>query len=217
MTDPRRQGLLGHASILSLTSVANRTSPVFRGIYVLRTFLDTPPPPPPANVPALEDSDSADADVPQTVRAQMEVHRANPACASCHRTIDPVGFALENFDSVGQWRETSNGLPIDSAGQLADGTPVDGPEELRRAILARPDAFSTIITERLMTYALGRGLEPPDMAVVRSVVQSAAESDYALSSVVLGIVESEPFQMRTRLEPAGQIAQSETEDLATAP
>jgi mono/diheme cytochrome c family protein len=217
VTDPRRQGLLGHASILSLTSVANRTSPVFRGIYVLRTFLDTPPPPPPANVPALEDSDSADADVPQTVRAQMEVHRANPACASCHRTIDPVGFALENFDSVGQWRETSNGLPIDSAGQLADGTPVDGPEELRRAILARPDAFSTIITERLMTYALGRGLEPPDMAVVRSVVQSAAESDYALSSVVLGIVESEPFQMRTRLEPAGQIAQSETEDLATAP
>ena len=227
VTDPRRQGLLGHGSVLSLTSVANRTSPVFRGIYVLGTFLDTPPPPPPPNVPALEDSDSGDASRPQTVREQMEAHRANPVCASCHRNIDPVGFALENFDSVGKWRDTFNGAPIDSAGQLADGTAVDGPVELRRAILARPEAFSTIVTQRLMTYALGRGLEPPDMAVVRSIVGRAAERNYALSSVVLGIVESPPFQMRTRLEPAaagGQVAEtndsiarSETEDLATAP
>ena len=229
VTDPRRRGLLGHGSVLSLTSVANRTSPVFRGVYVLNTFLDTPPPPPPANVPSLEESNSGDADVPQTVREQMEVHRQNPACASCHRNIDPVGFALENFDSVGMWRETLNGTPIDSAGQLADGTIVDGPVELRDAILGRPEAFSTIVTERLMTYALGRGLRPQDMAVVRSIVGSAAEGDYALSSVVLGIVESRPFQMRTRLEPAdrgdpiarsgtgNQVAQSETEDLATVP
>jgi mono/diheme cytochrome c family protein len=200
VTDPRRRGLLGHGSVLSLTSVANRTSPVFRGIYVLSTFLDTPPPPPPPNVPSLEESNSGDRSVPKTVREQMEMHRANPACASCHRNIDPVGFALENFDSVGKWRETSNGAPIDSAGKLADGTIVDGPEELREAILGRPEAFSTIVTERLMTYALGRGLEPQDMAVVRSIVGRAAESDYALSSVVLGIVESRPFQMRTRLE-----------------
>ena len=220
VTDPRRRGLLGHGSVLSLTSVANRTSPVFRGVYVLNTFLDTPPPPPPPNVPALEEINSSDTSVPKTVREQMEVHRQNPVCASCHRNIDPVGFALENFDSVGMWRETLNGAPIDSAGQLADGTIVDGPVALRRAILGRPDAFSTIVTERMMTYALGRGLEPQDMAVVRSIVGGAAGSDYELSSVVLGIVESRPFQMRTRLEPADsgdQIARSETEGLATVP
>lgn len=202
VTDPRRQGLLGHGSVLSLTAVADRTSPVFRGVYVLNTFLGTPPPPPPPNVPSLEESNADDASRPKTVREQMEVHRANPVCASCHRNIDPVGFALENFDSVGKWRDTFNGAPIDSAGRLADGTDVDGPVELRQAILARPDAFSTILTERLLTYALGRGLEPQDMSVVRSIVQQAAESDYALSSVVLGIVGSRPFQMRTRLEAA---------------
>ena len=213
VTDPRRRGLLGHGSVLALTSVANRTSPVFRGVYVLDTFLDTPPPPPPGDVPGLEDS-NGDASVPRTVREQMEVHRQNPACASCHRSIDPVGFALENFDSVGKWRETANGAPIDSLGRMPDGTVVDGPSELREAILSRPDAFSAIVTERLMTYALGRGLEPQDMAVVRSIVGKAAESGYALSSVVLGIVESRPFQMRTRLEAAGagdRIAQSGTE------
>ena len=217
VTEPRRRGLLGHGSVLSLTSVANRTSPVFRGVYILDTFLGTPPPPPPPNVPALEESDSGDTTAPKTVREQMEAHRQNPACAGCHRTIDPVGFALENFDSVGKWRETSNGAPIDSVGQLADGTTVDGPVALRQAILSRPEAFSTIVTERLMTYALGRGLQPPDMAVVRSIVGRSAERDYAFSSIVLGIVESRPFQMRTRLEPAGaggEIAQSEAENVA---
>ncbi len=220
VTEPRRRGLLGHGSVLSLTSVANRTSPVFRGVYILDTFLGTPPPPPPPNVPALEESDSGETTAPRTVREQMQVHRQNPACAGCHRTIDPVGFALENFDSVGKWRETSNGAPIDSVGQLADGTTVDGPVALRETIMARPEAFSTIVTERLMTYALGRGLQPPDMAVVRSIVGTAAARDYALSSIVLGIVESEPFQMRTRLEPAGaggEIARSETENVATIP
>jgi hypothetical protein len=218
VTDPRRQGLLGHGSVLSLTSVANRTSPVFRGVYVLDTFLDTPPPPPPPNVPALDESNTDETNVPRTVREQLEVHRANPVCASCHRTIDPVGFALENFDSVGKWLETSSGVPIDSVGRLADGTVVDGPVELREAIIDRPEAFSTVVTERLMTYALGRGLEPADMAVVRSIVSEAAGSDYALSSVVLGIVESRPFQMRTRLEPGNADPQAtRSEDLATIP
>jgi hypothetical protein len=200
VNDPARQGLLGHGSILSLTAVANRTSPVFRGVYVLDTFLGTPPPPPPPNVPALEESTADSASAPRTVREQMEVHRQNPVCASCHRTIDPVGFALENFDSVGQWRETASGAPVDSLGGLPDGSVADGPVELREAILSRPDAFSAILTERLMTYALGRGLEPPDMAVVREIVARARDNDYALWSVIEGIVESRPFQMRTRLE-----------------
>ena len=220
VTDTRRHGVLGHGSVLSLTSVANRTSPVFRGVYVLNTFLGTPPPPPPPNVPALEESDSGGADAPRTVREQLEAHRQNPACASCHRTIDPVGFALENFDSVGKWRETADGAPIDTEGQMADGRVVDGPVELREAILARPDAFGAILAERLMTYALGRGLEPADMATVRSVVRRAAADDYALSSLVLGIVESAPFQMRTRLEPAGtagSVARAEPENLVNVP
>ncbi len=219
VADERRHGLLGHGSVLSLTSVANRTSPVFRGVYVLNTFLGTPPPPPPPNVPALEESDAGGTEAPRTVREQLEAHRQNPACASCHRTIDPVGFALENFDSVGKWRETADGTPIDSAGRMGDGRDVNGPVELRQAILDRPDAFAAIVAERLMTYALGRGLEPADMAVVRSVVRRAAEDDHALSSIMMGIVESPPFQMRTRLEPAApsSVARSDAENLVNVP
>jgi hypothetical protein len=202
LTDPNRRGLLGHGSILSLTSVATRTSPVYRGKYILTTFLNTPPPPPLPNVPTLEESAKA-ATAPRTVREQLELHRSNPVCASCHRIIDPAGFALEKFNSVGQWRETGeNGAAIDTAGVLADGSTVDGPAALRDAILARPDAFVTTLTERLMTYALGRGIEPSDMPVIRGVVRKASASHYRLASIVLGIVESAPFQMRTRLEPA---------------
>jgi hypothetical protein len=143
------------------------------------------------------------AAVPKTVRAQLELHRSNPACASCHRVIDPVGFALENFDSVGKWRDTgADGAPLDVAGTLADGTKIDRPAALREAILRRPDAFVTVITERMLTYALGRGLEPSDMPVVRRIEKKAAQNDYRLSSIVMGIVESAPFQMRTKLEPA---------------
>jgi mono/diheme cytochrome c family protein len=200
LTDPNRRGLLGQGSILAMTSVATRTSPVYRGKYVLSTFLNTPPPPPPPNVPTLDESNK-DSKVPRTVRAQLELHRKNQPCAGCHRVIDPVGFALENFDSVGVWRDKgADGAPLDVAGTLADGTQVNGPVALREAILSRPDAFVTVVTEKMLTYALGRGLEPADMPVVRRIVRKAAQNDYQLSSVIMGIVESAPFQMRTKLE-----------------
>jgi hypothetical protein len=201
VTDPNRFGLLGHGSILSLTSVATRTSPVYRGKYVLSTFLNTPPPPPLPNVPTLEESNKENA--PKTVREQLERHRTPVVCASCHRVIDPPGFALENFNSVGQWRTKGDGgTAIDSGGILADGSKVDGPIALRNAILARPDAFATVLTERLMTYALGRGVEPSDMPVIRAIVRKSALDKYRLASIVQGIIDSAPFQMRTKLEPA---------------
>jgi hypothetical protein len=194
-----------------MTSVATRTSPVFRGKYVLSTFLNTPPPPPPPNVPTLDESNKGAATVPKTVRAQLELHRKNPACAGCHRVIDPVGFALENFDSVGQWRDKDpDGAPLDVAGTLADGTQVNGPAALRVAIVSRPDAFVTVVTEKMLTYALGRGLEPADMPVVRRIVKKAAQNDYRLSSIVMGIVESAPFQMRTKLEAAEAVKAADT-------
>jgi mono/diheme cytochrome c family protein len=201
VTDPNRRGLLGHGSILSMTSVATRTSPVFRGKYVLTTFLNTPPPPPLPNVPSLEESAKGAATKPKTVREQLELHRGNPTCAGCHRVIDPVGFALENFDPVGQWRTTdADGARLDTGGVLADGSKVDGPVALRNVILSRPGAFATTLTERIMTYALGRGVEPADMAVIRQIVKKSAQRNYSLGSIISGIVESAPFQMRTRLE-----------------
>ena len=207
--DPNRRGLLGQGSILAMTSVATRTSPVFRGKYVLSTFLNTPPIPPPPNVPTLDESNKAAASVPKTVRAQLELHRSNAVCAGCHRVIDPPGFALENFDSVGKWRAAgADGATIDTAGMLADGTKVNGPVALREAILSRPDAFATVVTERMLTYALGRGLEPGDMPVVRRIVKKAGQNDYNVSSIVMGIVESAPFQMRTKLEASSESAES---------
>jgi hypothetical protein len=155
-------------------------------------------------VPQLEES--APKDRPSTVREQLELHRANPVCASCHRNIDPVGFALENFNPVGQWQNaTKEGLKIDSAGVLADGTPIDGPVALRRALTDRPEVFVGTVTEKLMIYALGRGLEPVDMPVVRNVLKSAAKSNYAMQSIILGIVRSSPFQMRTKLNNNGAV------------
>jgi len=208
LTDPNRRGLLGQGSILSLTSVATRTSPVFRGKYVLSNLLNTPPPPPPPNVPTLDESNKGASTAPKTVRAQLELHRKNATCAGCHRVIDPVGFALENFDSVGRWRNTGpDGAPLDVAGAFADGSQVNGPVALREAILSRPDAFVTVVTEKMLTYALGRGLEPGDMPVVRRIVKKAGQSDYQLSSVIMGIVESAPFQMRTKFEQSGTAAE----------
>jgi hypothetical protein len=184
-----------------MTSVANRTSPVLRGKYIISNLLNTPPLPPPAVVPDL--AESAHKDRPSTVREQLERHRANPVCASCHRNIDPAGFALENFDAVGQWRTvTREGLPIDAAGMLSDGSKVDGPAALRQALLARPDVFAGTIAEKMLIYALGRGLEPADMPVVRGIVRNAASQDYAMQSIVLGIVKSVPFQMRTTTRQA---------------
>jgi hypothetical protein len=196
VTDPNRRGLLGHGSILSMTSVANRTSPVLRGKYIISNLLNTPPLPPPAVVPDL--AESAHKDKPSTVREQLERHRANPVCASCHRNIDPVGFALENFDAVGQWQSaTREGLAIDAAGVLSDGSMVDSPAALRQALLARSEVFVGTVAEKLLIYALGRGLEPGDMSVVRGVVKNAAAQNYAMQSIAMGIVRSVPFQMRT--------------------
>jgi hypothetical protein len=149
-------------------------------------------------IPALEES--APKDRPSTVREQLERHRANPVCASCHRNIDPVGFALENFDAVGQWRaRTREGLAIDSAGVLSDGTRIDGPVALRRALMSRPEAFVGTVTEKLLIYALGRGLEPVDMPVVRGIVRNTTAQDYAMQAILLEIVKSTPFQMRTKM------------------
>jgi hypothetical protein len=198
VTDPNRRGLLGHGSILAMTAVATRTSPVLRGKYIISNLMNTPPLPPPAGVPDLEES--AIKDRPSTVRQQLERHRANAVCGSCHRNIDPVGFALENFDAVGQWRTaTKEGLAIDAAGVLSDGTKVDGPVALRKALLSRPDIFAGTVTEKLLIYALGRGLEPVDMPVVRNIVRNSAARNYPLQEILTGIVKSAPFQMRTKM------------------
>jgi hypothetical protein len=195
LADPNRWGLFGHGSILSLTSAASRTSPIIRGKFIVTEFWNNPPPPPPATVPALEES--APKDRPSTVREQLERHRADPNCAACHNNIDPVGFALENFDADGSWRDqTREGLEIDAAGVLADGTVVDGPIALREALLAKPELFASTVAEKMLIYALGRGLEPADMPVVRSIVRNSAQHGYSLKAILLSIVDSYPFQMR---------------------
>jgi mono/diheme cytochrome c family protein len=196
VTDEARKGLLGHGSMLSVTSHAERTSPVLRGKWVLENLLGLPVPPPPGDVPQLKGPEEGQK--PKTMREQMAVHRAEPTCASCHKVMDPVGFALENFDVVGAWRTREPGGPIDATGQLADGSKVDGVVTLRQAILERPDVFVGTMTEKLMTYALGRGIAAEDMPAVRKVLRDAASHDYRFSSLVMGIVKSVPFQMRVR-------------------
>jgi hypothetical protein len=207
ITDPHRRGLglLGQGSMLAVTSVATRTSPTIRGKFILTTLMGLPAPVPPPNVPALDES-APQAGVPKTTRQRVESHRTNPVCASCHRTIDPLGFALENFDSTGAWRESDGGGPIDVSGVMADGTKIDSPAALRDWFLAHPRAFVGNIAERMLVYALGRGLEPHDMPVVRRIVTKAAPENYRFMSIVMGIVESAPFQMRvkpTRVAEAG--------------
>ncbi len=204
LEDENRWGLLGHGSVLALTSASSRTSPIIRGKYLVSNFLNNPPKAPPAVVPALEES--APVGRPSTVREQLERHRASPECNACHRNLDPLGFALEKFNAVGQWRETTReGLLIDSAGILADGTPVDGPVQLRAAMLSRPEVFAGAVTEKLLIYALGRGLEPADMPVVRGILRNAAEANYKLTSIILGVVDSLPFQMRTKPADTGAL------------
>jgi hypothetical protein len=151
-------------------------------------------------VPALDESNKGRDTATKSVRDQLELHRQNQPCASCHRVIDPPGFALENFNSVGQWRTVDNGMKVDADGVLADGSRLNGPVELRDAILRRPEAFAFLVTERMMVYALGRGLEPADMPVVRRIVKKAGQNNYRLSTIVSEIINSAPFQMRTRLD-----------------
>ena len=192
--DPRR-GILGHGSILTLTSHAIRTSPVLRGKWILDNLLGTPPPDPPANVPALNDQ-RTQAKRP-TVRERLEAHRDNPACSACHAMIDPTGFALENFDAIGRWREVDESFnPIDPSGVLPDGRAFDDVAGMRQALVADPEQFVTTVTEKLMTYALGRGLDYYDMPSLRRIVRGASEDDYRIQSVILGIVASDPFLMR---------------------
>ena len=194
LNDAARGGLLGHGSILTVTSYANRTSPVLRGKWILENILGTPPPPPPPDVPDLE---TAEGGAPLSMREAMEQHRANPVCASCHQLMDPPGLSLENFDAVGRWRDRSETkAAIDASGALPDGTEYEGPSGLKAALLRHPDRFVTTVTEKLLTYALGRGVEYYDAAAVRSIVRNAAENDYRLSSLILGVVDSVPFQMR---------------------
>jgi hypothetical protein len=201
LADEARRGLLGQGSILTVTSYVTRTSPTLRGKWVLENILGAPPPPPPANVPALQDR-SQDGKI-LSVRQQLEQHRANAVCSTCHSRMDPLGFALENFDAIGGWRTTSgfDDTPIDASGQLPDGTKIDGPAELRKVLASKQTQFVTTVTEKLLTYALGRGVEYYDQPAIRRIVREAAASDYRWSSLILGITNSTPFQRRRSREP----------------
>ncbi len=188
-----RHGLLGQGSILTLTSNADRTSPVQRGKWVMEVLLGSPPPPPPPNVPLLDDTSATSGGKMLTTRERMEEHRKDPACTSCHRVIDPLGLALENFDATGAWRIKDNEVPIDSVGVLYDGTKMDGPHGLQQALLKHSDVFLSSFTENLMTYALGRRVEYADMPTVRAITRDAAKNNNRLSSFVLGLVNSPAF------------------------
>jgi Protein of unknown function (DUF1592)/Protein of unknown function (DUF1588)/Protein of unknown function (DUF1587)/Protein of unknown function (DUF1585)/Protein of unknown function (DUF1595)/Cytochrome C oxidase, cbb3-type, subunit III len=204
ITDENRRGLLGQASILTVTSYAARTSPVQRGKWILTNLLGTPPTPPPPNVPELKENSGEGK--PLSLRERMEAHRANPVCAGCHKVMDPIGFALENFDAVGHWRTTDDGTRIDPSGILFNGVHVDGPVALRQMLVARPNVFVGVMTEKLLTYALGRGIEYYDMPAVRKIVHDAAAHGYRFSSLVLGVITSPPFEMKIRKDPPAESA-----------
>lgn len=203
--DSPRRGLLGHGSILTATSVANRTSPVVRGAWIVEDLLGAPVPTPPPGV----ETDLGEEGVPagivvNTLRDRLELHRENPSCASCHQIMDPIGLALENFDLIGRWRTEENGFPLNTSTELTDGTPIDGPVALRNALLARGDVVASNFIEKLLSYALGRHLRSPDMAAVREIAARASQNDYRFSDIVLGIVESSPFRMSI-VEPSATI------------
>ena len=195
LTDENRFGLLGKASVLAVTSYTTRTSPTIRGKWLLENILAAPMPPPLPNVPALESSNKEGKPLP--VREMLAVHRANAVCSSCHARMDPMGLSLENFDAIGQWRTTDAGSAIDASGVLLDGTKVNGPGDLRQALIAKKAQFAAAVTEKLLTYALGRGLEYYDAPAVRAIDREAAADGYRWSSLIQAIVKSAPFQMRT--------------------
>ena len=196
LTHEARYGILGHGSVLTVTSHADRPSPVLRGKWILDNLLGSPPPPPPPDISAIPEV--GENEVPQTLRARLELHRENPSCASCHAVMDPLGFALDNFDAVGGWRTEESGLPINSHGVLADGNEVDGVVSLRKALLKKPEVFVSTFVEKLMVYALGRGIAPSDMREVRSIVRETAEDEYKLESLILGVIDSASFQMKVK-------------------
>ena len=197
--DSPRRGLLGQGSILTVTSYGSRTSPVVRGKWILENILGTPPPPPPPDVPPLKEETEGGKAL--SMRERMAQHRSNPACATCHVQMDPLGLALEPFDFVGRYRTRSEANePIDASGALPDGTKFDGPTGLRMALVNRSDAFVHVMTERLLTYAVGRGLEHYDAPAIRAILRQSARSQYALPSIILSVVQSLPFQMRQVLD-----------------
>jgi hypothetical protein len=194
-----RRGLMGQGSLLTVTSYANRTSVVLRGKWLLENILGSPPSPPPPNVPPLEES--ATEGKPLPLRQLMEKHRKNSVCANCHAPMDPLGFALENFDATGQWRTADADTPIDASGILADGTQLDGPSGLRKVLRSRPEAFAGVVSDRMLTYALGRKLDYYDVPTIRMIVRDAAKENYRWSSFILATVNSMPFQMRRSQNP----------------
>ncbi len=217
LTDSRRYGLTGKGAVLMVTAYPNRTAPVLRGAWILERVLGTPPAAPPPNVGILKDSAGAK---PATLRARLELHARNPTCASCHRVMDPLGFALENFDTVGQLRtrDADTGGAVDTAGVLPDGTHISGPDDLRRALLAHPEQFVQTVTEQLMTYALGRPVDYRDMPMVRQIVRNAAKDQYRFASIVSQVVASDAFRRREAAAPASPMttAVTDTTPLAKA-
>ena len=196
-----RRGQLGQGSILTSTSTATRTSPVIRGAWVLENILGAPPPAPPPGVETNIDGDGTQV-LTSSVRARLEAHRKNPSCGACHGVIDPVGFALENYNAIGAWRERDGDSTVDARGTLVDGTALTGPDDLINALVARSQMFVTTFTGKLMTYALGRAVDYRDMPTVRAIVQQAASEDYKVSALIMGVVQSDLFQMRQDLVTA---------------
>jgi hypothetical protein len=210
LTDERRFGLLGKGAVLMVTAYPNRTSPVLRGAWVLERLIGSPPPAPPPNVEDLAENESGKPAT--TVRERLEKHRENPTCNACHAIMDPLGFALENFDATGRWRDVDRftGTAIDASGVLPNGNMIDSPQDLRAALLERPDLFARAFTEKLLTYGLGRALSPYDMPTVRSIVREAAADDYRFSTLVKGIVANPAFRMSVAPDAATAIAVPET-------
>jgi hypothetical protein len=204
ITDPARRGLLGQASILTVTSYPDRTSPVQRGKWILTNLLGIPPTPPPPGVPELKEN--AEGAKPLSLRERMETHRSDAVCAGCHKVMDPIGFALENFDAIGRWRNADDGVKIDPSGKLYNGAEVSGPVALREMLTSRPEIFAGVMTERMLTYALGRGLEYYDMPAVRKIVREAAPKNYRFSALVMGVATSAPFQTKLKKAPEAALA-----------
>jgi hypothetical protein len=197
--DDTRRGLLGHGSVLLLTSMSDRTSPVLRGKWVMEVLMGSPPPPPPPDVPSLEKTEGAQDGRRLTTRERMEVHRADPTCNACHRLMDPIGLALDNFDVTGRWRIRENGMPLDTRGTFYDGTPVSAPSDLTALLLKRPIPLVRNFTANLLAYAMGRRVEYFDQPTIRAIVRDAEANDYRMSSFILGVVRSDAFQMMRSL------------------